>query len=133
MCIRDSIGIINALDKVGVSIPQGLKEISENDIESKPEFYFITLNNNPEKIGGSSPKQSMSGYLFSDKRWECKKISTTVTEDGDYYDITNKDKEFSPIFLFSNRTLPNLGITDILEDKSYEKEYVYPNQQETKK
>lgn len=75
----------------------------------------------------------MSGYLFSDNRWGCKKISNSVIKDGDYYDITNKDRDFSPTFLFSNRTLPNLGITDILEDKSYEKEHVYPNQQDTKK
>lgn len=121
------IGIINALDKVGISIPQGLRGISENDIEPRPEFYFITLNNNPYKIGASCPKQTMSGYLFSDNRWGCKKISDSVIKDGDYYDITNKDRDFSPTFLFSSRTLPNLGITDILEDKSYEKEHVYPS------
>lgn len=120
---EEIVSIINALDKVGVSIPSELNGITEKDIDPKPGFYFVTLDNN-SCDNESTPKQTMSGYLFSDHRWGCKRISTLVNKEGDYYQLTKNDKDFSPVFLFSKEKLPNIGIKDILEDERYEIEHV---------
>lgn len=121
------ISIINGLSYLGVNVPTSLKDISCEDIAQEPEFYFITLNNNPDPEHPSSdntPKKTMSGYLFSDKRWGCKRVSSLVNKDGDYFDIIEHSKSFKPVFLFSNSKLPNLQIQDILNKESYDVEKI---------
>lgn len=119
------ISIIKKLSLLGVEVPESLGNISCDDIVSEPEFYFITLNNNPAKIGSeNTPKMTMSGYLFGDKRWGCKRISSLINKQGDYYAITGHDKSFRPRFLFSKASLPCLQIKDILDRKYYDVETV---------
>ena len=66
----------------------------------------------------------MSGYLFSDKRWGCKRVSSLVKKDGDYFDIIEHSELFKPVFLFSNSKLPNLQILNILNKESYDVETI---------
>ncbi|MCQ2336884.1 MAG: hypothetical protein MJ010_06875 [Paludibacteraceae bacterium] len=115
------ISIIEKLIALGVDVPDCLHELKETQLYSEPQFYIITLNNNPKSAKASSPEMTMSGYLFSDKRWGCKKISKDVKDKGDYFQIINNDKNFNPIFYFSESTLPNLQIDDILNEKFYKK------------
>lgn len=114
------ISIIHKLVSLGIDVPERLRNIKESDIQSTPEYYFITLNNNPGGQNASTPKQTMSGYLFEDKRWGCKRVSSLVKKSGDYYTITENSKTFKPIFLFSKANLPNLLINDILDSCNYE-------------
>ena len=121
------ISIINGLSHLGVNVPNSLKDISCEDIAQEPEFYFITLNNNPDPKHPSSnntPKKTMSGYLFRDKRWGCKKVSSLIKKEGDYFDITEHCKSFKPVFLFSNSILPDLRIQDILNKEYYDIEII---------
>lgn len=115
--------ILNKLELLGIDLPVSLKGIKEEDICDIPSFYFITLDNNPTEGSANTPKSSMSGYLFKDHRWGCTRISKFVKE-ADYYTLTQNSSNFNPIFLFSKAKLPDLGIKDIIEDKSYEKEIV---------
>ena len=86
---------------------------------------YKKINNNPAKIGSeNTPKMTMSGYLFGDKRWGCKRISSLINKQGDYYAITGHDKSFRPRFLFSKASLPCLQIKDILDKKYYDVETV---------
>ena len=118
------VSIINKLVMLGVNVPSSLKGLKGEDIATEPEFYFVVLNNNPRGRSKNLPKQTTSGYLFNDKRWDCKKISKSVTEEGDYYVLINNDNSFKPVFLFSKATLPDLQIRDILDNKYYEVETV---------
>ena len=121
------ISIINGLSHVGVNVPSSLNDISCEDITQEPEFYFITLNNSPAPEHPSSdntPKKTMSGYLFRDKRWGCKRVSSLIKEEGDYFDITEHCKSFKPVFLFSNSRLPDLQIQDILDKENYDVEII---------
>ena len=89
-----------------------------------PEFYFITLDNNAESIRGTTPKQSMAGYLFNKKgRWGSKRLSTKRVE-PDFGDVTKKSNKFHATFLFSNSTNVNLSIKDIIDGEYDEK--IYP-------
>ena len=116
---QEIIDIIESQKVLGIQIPFELPEL--HSIVSEPELYFITLNNNPEKAGASTPKQTMAGYIFKDTRWDCKKLSTRHCVENDFGDVTKKDNKFHATFLFSTETLENIGIMDIIEDNSYEK------------
>lgn len=116
--------IIKKLIELGVNVPNSLHDLEESHLCSEPQFYIITLNNNPEEGQEATPEMSMSGYLFSDKRWGCKRVSTKVNKEGDYFSLINHDENFKPIFLFSNVTLPNLQIDDILNEKFYKKRII---------
>ena len=111
--------IIESQKMLEVNIPKELENLKIEDIEGY-KFYVITLNNNAERENGSKPKQTMSGYLFNDYRWNCKKISdkTVQTSFGDVTDINNS---IHVNFLFSTQTLDNLSINDILEHDDYER------------
>lgn len=123
--LKDEIvSIVKSLQEIGVDVPYNLTEISTNEFAIYPEFYFITIDNNV--AGASTPEQTMSGYLFKDKRWNCKKISKSVIEGGDYFTLTENDKDFKPIFLFSSATLPNINIQDILDFDNYNIIHSYP-------
>lgn len=117
------ISIIQCLQELDVGLPLELQHLKEEDISSVPEFYIVVLNNKSESRG-STPKQTVSGYLFQDGRWGSKKQSSLITKEGDYFAIINHDKSFPLTFLFSESTLPNLGIVDILDDDSYTKEVI---------
>jgi hypothetical protein len=122
--IKEIVTIINKLSLLGVDIPNCLKSVSCEDIAPEPEFYFITLNNNSIPPSENTPKKTMSGYLFNDKRWGAKRISSLVKDKGDYYDLIENSKTFKPVFLFSKATLPNLQIDDILDPKYYDVEII---------
>lgn len=117
------VSILNKLELLGIDIPASLKGIKKEDISDAPLFYFITLNNNPLEGSTNTPKSSMSGYLFNDHRWGCKRLSKVVKQ-ADYFELTKNSKNFHPIFLFSKAQLPDLGIKDIIDDVLYEKELV---------
>jgi hypothetical protein len=112
--------IISSQKLLGVDVPQELNKLQTTDI-SNFEFYIITLNNNADKEKGSTPKQTMAGYLFKDKRWGCKKLTTGKCVEKDFGDVTDKNNSIHVNLLFSYQTLPNLDITDILNDDKYEK------------
>ena len=109
---HEIIELVKSQKELGISVP--FESPKEVDILT-PEFYFITLDNNAEKENASTPKQSMSGYLFNDKRWECKRLSTKATVESKFGDITRKDNKFQATFLFSKETLKNIRITDIID------------------
>ena len=124
--LKDEIvSIVKSLQRIGVDVPYSFAGISTNKFAIYPEFYFIMINNNA-KAGASTPEQTMSGYLFKEKRWNCKRISKHVIEEGDYFTLTENDKDFKPIFLFSSATLPNIRIQDILDFDNYNIIHSYP-------
>ncbi len=63
----------------------------------------------------STPKQTMAGYLFNDKRWGCKKLTTKASVEKMFGDITKKDNKFFATFLFSKAMLEKIEITDIID------------------
>jgi hypothetical protein len=109
---QEIIEIVKSQKELGIAVP--FESPEESDILT-PEFYFITLDNNAEKENASTPKQTMAGYLFNDKRWGCKKLSTKDSVEKMFGDITKKDNKFFATFLFSIATLENIGITDIID------------------
>jgi hypothetical protein len=109
---QEIIEIVKSQKELGIAVP--FESSEEFDILT-PEFYFITLNNNAEKENASTPKQTMAGYLFNDKRWGCKKLTTKDSVEKMFGDITKKDNKFFATFLFSKATLENIGITDIID------------------
>ena len=118
------VSISERLGELGVDLPLSLQKLREENIAPNPLFHIIVLNNNGESEKDSTPKQTISGYLFKDKRWECKRISTLIKKEGDYFKLITNDKSFPLTLLFSKSTLPNLGISDILSDKFYDKEII---------
>jgi len=112
--------IIESQKMLGVDIPYELVDLRAVDIGGY-EFYVITLNNNAEIENGSTPKQTMSGYLFNDKRWDCKRLSGETVQ-STIGDVTKKGNSIRVKFLFSTQTLDNLRIKDIIEDGDYERE-----------
>lgn len=123
--------IVHALDSLGVNdIPESIKHLSMED-KLYPEFYVVSLDNNcnPESGRRNTPKATMGGYLFKNK-WDdpwhtsTSKYSNSkdINQNGDYYDLIKNDHTFKMFFLFSKAKLPDLGITDILDDSSYDKE-----------
>lgn len=112
--------MIESLYFLGIDLHDSLKNLSISDIEDY-EFYVITLNNNLEKENGSTPKQTMSGYLFNDKRWNCRRLSTKTVQ-SIYGDVTDKSNSLHVNFLFSTQTLTRLTINDIIEHSEYERE-----------
>lgn len=108
---QEIIEIIKSQKELGIGVPLELPEAVD---VLMPEFYFITLDNNASTEKASTPKQTMAGYLFSQPRWGCKRLSTKCVE-TDFGDITKKDNKFHATFLFSKATLDNLAITDIID------------------
>jgi len=109
---QEIVEIVKSQEELRISVP--VKLPIEFDVLT-PEFYFITLNNNAEKENASTPMQTMAGYLFNDKRWSCKKLTTKDSVEKMFGDITRKDNKFFATFLFSKATLENIGITDIID------------------
>jgi hypothetical protein len=111
---KEIIEIIKSQEELGISIP--FESPEDADILT-PEFFFITLDNNAKIGNGSTPKKTMAGYLFKDKRWGCKKLSTKYCVETDFGDITKKANKFQSTFLFSKATLNKIGITDIIDGR----------------
>lgn len=115
------IDIIKSLSAIAIDIPDEIKNLKVEDLANAPTYYFITLDNNRETQRHSTPQMSMSGYLFNDKLWECKRVSDSVTNEGDCYSLIRNDKSFNPIFLFSDVTLDNMSAIDnIVNSKAYQ-------------
>lgn len=115
--MQEIIDIVKSQIEIGIEVPFGLPKL--NSLLSQPEFYFITLDNNSYE-GKSTPKQTMAGYLFKEKRWGCKKISTEHCIENKFGDITKKGNKFHAKFLFSTAKIGNIKITDII-DGNYDK------------
>lgn len=123
------VSIIKALIKLGVKVPESLKVIEENMVCDKPEYYFITLNNNPSGKSGSTPEMTMGGYLFKEDDdnkhpWGSKRVSIEVKNNEDYYALIAGTNDFKPTFLFSKSKLPDLKIPAILDETYYSKREV---------
>lgn len=112
--------IIEIQKMLGVNIPDELKDLKIEYIGDY-KFYVITLNNNAERENGSTPKQTMAGYLFNDYRWNCKKISSKTVQTC-FGDVTDINNSIHVSFLFSTQTLDDLSINDILDHDDYERE-----------
>lgn len=118
--LPELISIIYGLKTMSIPVPKSLSgDLMLSDFADTPEYYFITLNNNLEVEAESTPQMTMSGYLFTDKKWGCKKVSSTAAEKGFYCQV-NSDTSFRPFFKFSKATLPELGINDIIDSPAYE-------------
>jgi len=111
--------IIESQKMLGINIPDELTNLQIEDIGGY-KFYVITLNNNAEKENGSTPEQTMAGYLFNDKRWKCKMKSERTVQKS-FGDVTDKKNAIHVNFLFSTQTLKNLKINDLLEHSDYER------------
>nr|WP_320120392.1 hypothetical protein [uncultured Marinifilum sp.] len=57
----------------------------------------------------------MAGYLFENKKWKCKKLSSKPFIEANFGDITKKNNKFQATFLFSKATLDNMEIKDIID------------------
>jgi len=112
--------IIESQKMLGIELPNELKNLQTKEIRGY-DFYIITLNNNLDKENGSTPKQTMSGYLFNDKRWDCKRLSKKTVQTS-FGDVTDKTNIIHVNFLFSTQTLDNLTIYDIIENIDYDRE-----------
>ena len=84
---NEIIEIIKSQQYLGIDLPFELPEASSL---ISAEFYFIVLNNNPEKENGSTPKQTIAGYFFKNKRWGCKKLTGKYSVEESFKDITKK-------------------------------------------
>lgn len=116
--LPELISIIKGLRLLGVDVPESIKDdLTEEDFCQKPEYYFITLDNNPDE-NDNTPKMTMAGYLFGDKTWGSRKASKLAGTNG--FMAVVKDSSFRPSFKFSNATLPELGIDDIIDSPLYE-------------
>lgn len=109
---QEIIEIIKSLKDLGISVPF---ELPKKENLLAPNFYFITLNNNAKNENASTPKQTIAGYLFKDYRWGCKRLSEKFCVEKDFGDITKKDNKFHATFLFSDATIENMKIVDIID------------------
>jgi len=117
---KEIVSIIKSLKDIDKDIPINVPEL--NSILPNPDFYFITLDNNAEKIGANTPKQKMGGYLFNDNRWHGNKIAKKHNVQDEFGDVTKKSNEFYATFLFSKQTLEKgIKIKDIIDGKYNER------------
>lgn len=121
--IFDIVANLNTLE----ICPIRIKDKSE--INDEPEFYFITLNNNPETEAHSTPKMTMGGYVFNKNNPKFIKIGSkeqaSITVESELgVDITNPANEkLYAKFLFSKDTIDNISIKDIIDDQSYDRDF----------
>lgn len=115
------IDIIKSLSVLGIDIPDEIRGLKSEDLAHTPTYYFITLDNNGETPRHATAQMSMSGYLFTNKLWGCKRLSDSVKDEGDCYSLIRNDKTFNPTFLFSDVTLDNIGAIDnIVNSRAYQ-------------
>lgn len=123
---KDIEGILSSLDILDVRVPNSLKGMKAENLCATPEFYFITVNSNPSKLGAASAKQTMAGYLFKKdnpkySEWHCKRHSINAVEDILEYDITEKKSPFYATLLFSDQDIESLNIDDIIDGEYSER------------
>lgn len=123
--LMETISILKNRRYLDPTYPVELKNIRSEEFATQPEFYFITLDNNPESVNSSTPKQTVGGYLFNDKtRWNSPKVSKETIE-SIYGDVTNPDNDKVTVkFLFSKLTIDDLykrSSLDIINDEMYSK------------
>lgn len=111
---QEIIEIIKSQIELGIFVPFELP--LKGDLLT-PKFFFITLDNNAENENASTPKQTMAGYLFEDFRWGCKKLTKKGSVEKMFGDITRKNNKLFATFLFSEATLENIEIKDIIDGK----------------
>ncbi len=116
MIKSEIIEIIKSLKYLDPDTPIN-EPLQEELFEPEPEYFFITIDNNSKEATGITPKQTMAGYLFSKKRWECKKLSKQDSVETEFGDITKKNSKICATFLFSKATLDTLEINDIIDGK----------------
>lgn len=117
---KDIEGILYSMTLLDVKVPDSLKGLKAEDLCATPEFYFITVNSRPSKVGAASAKQTMAGYLFKKNNpkysaWNCKRHSQNAVEDILGYDITEKKSPFYSTILFSEQDIESLSIEDIID------------------
>jgi hypothetical protein len=120
---KEIVNIIESYKKLDINIPFGnIPKVSS--ILSDPDFYFITLDNNPEKEGACTPKQRMSARLFNDKRWNCERLTEKLIVQNEFGDVTDiNNKKIHATFLFSTQNLEEgITIKDIINDSCYDRE-----------
>jgi hypothetical protein len=121
---QEIVDIIKSQKMLGIKVPNECSNIKADEIEEY-QFSVITLNNNPDKEDGSTPQQTMAGYLFKDKRWGCKRLTTKSKKVEDKFgDVTKQGNQIEVSFLFSKQTLENISINDIINGDYNEK--IYP-------
>jgi len=126
--MRDIVGIVASMNRIFKSAyPLKLEGIS--DMKDEPEFYIITLDNNPLTQKHTTPKMTMGGYVFNKDNPKyikagTRRQTTKGTVESIFGDITNpaNDKLYAH-FLFSRDVAGSITITDIIDDKSYEREF----------
>lgn len=124
MC-TDICNILKAYDALGITLPESLKNLSREQFASKPEFYVLTLDNNAVSWGATTPKQTMAAYLFSPnsrnyRAWGCRQPAKDNVQDKLGIDVLDASSELPVTFIFSNQTISDLHVNDILEDDRYD-------------
>jgi hypothetical protein len=123
---EDIVGIVASMNRVFKNeYPLQINDTS--DIANKPEFYFITLDNNPQTPKHSTPKMTMGGYVFNKDNPKYISLGTKrqakVTVESGFGDITDHSNKLYAQFLFSKDTVDKISITDIIDDTSYDREF----------
>jgi hypothetical protein len=120
--IVDIVATLNTLEICSITIKD------ESEIVDVPEFYFITLDNNPETEAHTTPKMTMGGYVFNRTNPKFKKTgsreqasNTVESKMGDITDQANK--KLYAQFLFSKDTVCDISIKDIIDDPLYDREF----------
>jgi len=120
--LPELVSIINGLNELGVGVPACIiSSNTESNYQKSPEYYFITLNNNPDpkKSPDNTPQMTISGYLFKDKKWGCRRVSSKVDTTG-FNAVVKGDTSFKPTFFFAKAVLPDLGIDNVIDSPLYE-------------
>lgn len=128
----ETISILRNRKMLDPMFPEELKSVRMEDFAIAPEFYVITLDNNAESANGSTPKQTMGGYLFNDKtKWNSPKVSKNTVESL-YGDVTDENNlKVHVNFRFSPVTLEELSLMetiDIINDDIYKLEAAISSQ-----
>ena len=121
----DICNILKAYDALGITLPETLRNLNSEEFALKPEFFVLTLDNNAVSWGHTTPKQTMASYLFSPdsynfKAWRCRQPAKDNVQDKLGINVMDASSELPVTFIFSNQTVSNLQVNDILEDESYE-------------
>ena len=105
---KEAMDIVNCLNKLNIC-PIHIKD--EKELEEKPEFYFITLNNEKDEA-----RRKMRRYVLKD----CPGASSHNVEKECKVNITKPNVLGCALtFLFSDNKVENIIIDDIIESKLY--------------
>ena len=120
--IIDIIANLNTLKICSITIKD------ESKIVDVPQFYYITLDNNPETEAHTTPKMTMGGYVFNRTNPKFKRTGSreqaSNTVESKMGDITNPaNKKLYARFLFSKDTISGISIKDIIDDPLYDREF----------